>query len=88
MVVGLVPGLIIGLREGVEAALVVGIILAYLSKIGQKPLHRYVYLGSAVAIGASVAAAALFAALFGEFEGTAEQLFEGVAALLAVEQLL
>jgi high-affinity iron transporter len=84
MVVGLVPGLIIGLREGVEAALVVGIILAYLSKIGQRSLQRYVYLGSAVAIGASVAAAALFAALFGEFEGTAEQLFEGVAALLAV----
>lgn len=84
MAVGIVPGLIVGLREGIEAALIIGIILAYLTKIGQRALHRYVYVGTAVAIGGSVLAAVLFALLVGEFTGTAEQLFEGLAAILAV----
>ena len=81
MAIGIVPGLVVGLREGIEAALIVGIILAYLTKIGRKPLRRYVYIGTAAAFGASLAAALLFAVLLGEFEGTAEQLFEGVAAI-------
>jgi len=84
MVVGLVPGLVIGLREGIEAALVVGIILAYLTKIGRQDLHRYVYRGTLAALGGSVVAAAVFAITVGRFEGTAEELFEGFAAILAV----
>jgi high-affinity iron transporter len=84
LAVGIVPGLVVGLREGIEAALVIGIILAYLTKIGRQPLRRYVYLGTAVAIGASLVGAVVFSLLFGEFEGTAEQLFEGIAAILAV----
>ncbi len=84
MAVGIVPALVVGLREGVEAALVVGIILAYLTKIGQRSLHRYAYLGVAAAIAASVVVAGAWAVAWGEFEGTQEQLFEGFAALLAV----
>ena len=84
MAVGIVPGLIVGLREGVEAALVVGIIIAYLTKIGQPALRRSVYLGAGLAVLGSIAAAGVFAALFGEFKGSAEQLFEGFAAILAV----
>ncbi len=84
MASGVVPGLVVGLREGIEAALVIGIILAYLTKIDQKPLRRYVYSGAGAAIAASVVGAILFAILIGEFEGTAEQLFEGIAAILAV----
>ena len=84
MVVGLVPGLIVGLREGIEAALIIGIILAYLTKVGQKALLRYVYLGAVVAIVASLVAAGVFAVTVGTFEGQAEMLFEGFAALLAV----
>ena len=84
MAVGIVPSLIVGLREGIEAALVVGIILAYLTKIGQKSLHRYVYYGVAAAIAVSAAGAAVWATTWGEFEGSGEQLFEGIAAILAV----
>src|SRR3972149_4605043 len=84
MAIGILPGLVVGLREGIEAALLIGIVLAYLTKIGQKPLRKYVYIGAAVAFGASLVAALLFAVLIGEFEGTAEQLFEGFAAILAV----
>ncbi len=84
MVVGLVPGLIIGLREGMEAALVVGIIVAYLSKIGQRPLRKYVVFGAGAAIVASLIVAGLLAVLQVKFEGTGEELFEGFAAVLAV----
>src|SRR5437868_684138 len=45
----MLQALIITLREGVEAALIVGITLAYLSKIARPELRRLVYwaLGSA-----------------------------------------
>ncbi len=84
MAVGVVPGLIIGLREGIEAALVIGIILAYLTKIDQRPLRKYVYLGTVLAIVASAIGAFLFVALWGSFGGQGEELFEGIAAILAV----
>ena len=84
MAVGLVPGFIVGLREGIEAALVVGIILAYLTKIGQKRLRKYVLLGTVAAIVASAVGAVVWALAWGEFGGSGEELFEGVAAILAV----
>jgi high-affinity iron transporter len=84
MAVGVVPGLIVGLREGIEAALVVGIIVAYLTKIGRKELRRYVFLGAAVAMIMSAAVAVFWAIAWGEFGGTGEELFEGIAAIIAV----
>ncbi|NJN49541.1 MAG: hypothetical protein HC805_06955, partial [Alkalinema sp. RL_2_19] len=41
----MIPTGLITLREGVEAALVVGIVLAYLNKAGQSQLNRWVYGG-------------------------------------------
>ncbi|HEV8594372.1 MAG TPA: FTR1 family protein [Thermoplasmata archaeon] len=84
MAVGIVPGLIVGLREGIEAALVIGIILAYLTKIGQKPMRKYVLFGAVAAIVASAVGAVIWALAWGEFGGTGEELFEGFAAILAV----
>lgn len=81
---GLAPGLIIGLREGLEAALVVGIILGYLVKIGRAELRRYVYAGTAGAFAASTALAATLFVLGAAFEGSAESAFEGFALILAV----
>ena len=52
--------LIITLREGIEAALVVGVILAYLAKTGRLALRRYVYQGLAAAIVGSLGLAAFF----------------------------
>ena len=48
---------IITLREGVEASLIVGIVFAYLSKIGRPELKRTVFwaLGSAVVASIGVA---------------------------------
>lgn len=55
--------LIITLREGVEASLIIGIIFAYLSKIGRHELKRTVFWGLGSALVASVLAAVLVAHL-------------------------
>lgn len=52
---------IITLREGVEASLIVGIVFAYLTKIGRSDLKRTVFWALGSAITASVAAAAIIA---------------------------
>jgi high-affinity iron transporter len=51
---------VITLREGVEAALVVGIVLACLQKAGQTQYNRWVYAG----IGAGLAASAVVGVIF------------------------
>ena len=71
------------LREGFEAILVVGAIIAYLVKSGNKDKLKAVYLGSVLAIFASFAAALLLSAL--KLANTANQeIIEGVTALIAV----
>jgi high-affinity iron transporter len=79
--------LLVTLREGFEAALIVAIVLAYLREVGALRRARSVWAGvvSAAAVSA-VAGAALF--LTGaELEGSAEALFEGVVMLAAVAVL-
>jgi high-affinity iron transporter len=49
--------LVITLREGVEAALIVGIVLGYLRKTGRAELDRVVYAGLLAAVVASLAVA-------------------------------
>ena len=68
-------------RESLEAALVVGIILAYLRKTGGTRYTNLVYVGIAAGVVASIIAAVLFNALAGGFTGAAEQLFEGVSMI-------
>ncbi|HEY1264809.1 MAG TPA: Fe-S-containing protein [Terriglobales bacterium] len=50
---------IVTLREGVEAALIVGITLVYLAKIGRTDLRRVVYAALGAAFAGSIAVAAL-----------------------------
>jgi FTR1 family protein len=47
---------LVALREGVEAALVVGIILVYLSRTGRAHLAGYAWGGAASAVALSLAA--------------------------------
>src|SRR3989344_9148957 len=64
-----------------EVALVVGIILGYLSRTKQTKYNNIVYLGVVAGIVASIVGALLFNTLAGGFEGRAEQIFEGTTML-------
>jgi high-affinity iron transporter len=78
----MIASFLIAFRETLEAALVVGIVLGYLARIGQSRYNRLVYLGIAGGVLASVAGAWLFVTLTGGFEGRAEQIFEGLTMLV------
>lgn len=69
-------------RESLEAALIIGVILSYLSKIGQKKQNKLVYWGIFAGITASLIGAFLFNKLAGGFEGKSEVIFEGTTMLI------
>lgn len=75
--------LVITLREGVEVALVVGLILAYLSRTGRAALNHWVYAGLLVAVLVSIAGAVAFRLIGLDPEN---EILEG--ALLAVAAVL
>jgi len=54
LLVKMLEAMVVTLREGVEAALVVGIVLAYLSKTERAHLSRYVYRGLWAAVLVSI----------------------------------
>jgi len=72
------------MREGFEAALIIGLILAYLQKTGNLREHaREVWMGVSLGIAFSAVIGAVLFATVGEVEGTAEALYEGFGMLLA-----
>ena len=75
--------LLITLREGLEIALVLAIIIAYLKKIGRGDRLGAIWVGSAVAAVACIAAGVLFDQVVGDFEGKWEQFIEGTLAFSA-----
>ncbi len=74
---------LLSMREGLEAALVISIVLGALRRTGRTDLHRWLWAGVASAVLASLATAALLRAVDAELEGKAEQIFEGSTLLLA-----
>lgn len=78
---------LLALREGLEAALIIGIVLGVLRKMGRQNLNATVWMGAASAGLVSLIAALALNWVGAEFEGQGEQLFEGVAMLLAAAVL-
>ncbi|MBE0527543.1 MAG: FTR1 family protein, partial [Candidatus Thorarchaeota archaeon] len=74
---------IISLREGVEAALIIAIMLSYLRKSNQTNLRKYVLSGTIVAIIASLGVSIVVGLLWGIFEGPMLNIFEGSVVLIA-----
>jgi high-affinity iron transporter len=74
----MLSALLVALREGVEAALVVGIVLVYLDRTGRRALKRYVWAGVILACATSFAAAYLLQRWKISTDG-----FEGVLMLAA-----
>lgn len=83
----LLQSLLIILREGLEAIIVVGAIIAYLVKSGHRDKTRAVYLGSAAALLASVLLAWLLNSLT-VLSGANQEIIEGVTILIAVVMLI
>jgi high-affinity iron transporter len=74
---------VITLREGFEATLVVGLILAYLAKTGQREQATAVWWGVGAAVATSVAIGATLYLSAGELEGTSEMVYEGATMIFA-----
>jgi high-affinity iron transporter len=83
----MLPSFLLSLREGLEAALVIGIVLGLLSKIKRADLQPAVWKGAAAAALVSILGAWILQMAGAKFEGRAEQIFEGVAMLLAAALL-
>jgi high-affinity iron transporter len=79
--------LLIILREGFEAILIVGAIVAYLIKSGNKKSTRPVYWGSLAALILSVGMAWILSALTSTASGQNQEIIEGATMLLAVAVL-
>jgi len=74
---------LLSLREGIEAALIIGIVLGALSKIRRSDLSPAVWLGTLSAVGVSILTAVILTAFGMSLEEKAEQIFEGVTMLIA-----
>jgi high-affinity iron transporter len=75
------------LREGFEASLIVGIVLAFLNRTGRRQGFGAVWAGTIAALALSVTAATLLFVIGAELEGRAEAIFEGSAMLFAASLL-
>jgi high-affinity iron transporter len=82
----LLGSLLIITREGFEAILIVGAIIAYLVKSGNGSKVGAVYRGSLIALAASVVMAFILNALAGA-NGANQEIVEGVTMLIAVAVL-
>lgn len=78
----MIASFVITFRETLEAALIVGIVLSYLNRTRNSGYNNIVYIGSALAILASLFGAVVFNSVAGGFSGRAEEIFEGVTMLV------
>lgn len=85
------PTFVVTLREGVEAALVVGIVLAYLKKAEQTNLNAWVFAGIGAGLGGSLLVGVLFSSLLIALDTSSQayapvikQLLEGGFGIIAI----
>lgn len=79
----MLASLLLSLREGLEAALIIGIVLGALNKMNRSELSPAVYAGALAAVLVSAAVGVGLTALGLSLEEPYEQVFEGLAMLLA-----
>jgi len=79
----MLPTYLLSLREGLEAALIIGIVLGAVSKIRRDDLKPTVWFGALSAIGVSILIAILLTRFGLSLEDPAEAIFEGITMLIA-----
>jgi len=79
----MLPTFLLSLREGLEAALIIGIVLGAVSKIRRTDLTSSVWLGTLSAVGVSIITAVILTSFGMSLEDEAEKIFEGITMLLA-----
>ena len=79
----MLPSYLLSLREGLEAALIIGIVLGALRKIRRTDLIPSLWYGTISAAVVSFLAAILLTFLGLSLEGNAEKIYEGITMLLA-----
>lgn len=79
----MLPSYLLSLREGIEAALIIGIVIGALRKIRRADLVPALWWGVLSAAAVSALAAVLLTVLGLELEGPAEPIYEGATMLLA-----
>ncbi len=79
----MLPTFLLSLREGLEAALIIGIVLGAVSKIHRKDLIPSVWLGALSAVAVSILTAVVLTSFGMSLEERAEQIFEGITMLIA-----
>ena len=75
---------VIALREGLEAALIVGILVAYLVRSERRHLLKPLWTGVAIAIAASLGFGAILSFTSTELTPNGEKLFAGLTSFIAV----
>jgi high-affinity iron transporter len=75
--------LLIGLREGLEASLIVSILIAYLVKSGRRPEIKFVLWGVGAAIGLVVAVFAVITIVFDQLSFRAQEGVGGTMSIIA-----
>ena len=80
----MLPTFVIGLREGLEAALIVGIIAAFLGQQGRRDALRLVWLGTAVAVAICVGVAIVLQVISSDLPQRQQEGLETVVGALAV----
>lgn len=74
---------LITLREGLEIAIVLAILIGYLVRKDRRGDVRHVWRGSAYAVGACMVGGLAFHVLVGDFTGKSEKFIEGTIAITA-----
>ena len=80
----MLPTFVIGLREGLEAALIVGIIAAFLGQQGRRDALRLVWFGTAVAVAICVGVAIVLQVISSDLPQRQQEGLETVVGALAV----
>ncbi len=78
------PTFIIGLREGLEAALIVGIVAAFLGQQGRRDALRQVWIGTGIAIALCVAVGVALEIVSSDLPQRGQERLETVVGVVAV----